>query len=118
MLRQDKWKYIKYMGYAAQLFDLEADPWEAHDVAPNEPAVVARLDRILEANVDCTGIDARAKAYDRENFVPWRAEQKAAGTYEDTMAHVYSGFDRQCIENISPWREEDEDRVRAWLGEA
>lgn len=116
MLRQGKWKYIKYMGYAAQLFDLQADPWEAHDVASEEPAVVARMDNILETNFDCAGIDARAKTYDRESFAPWRAEQKAAGTYEGTMAHVYSGFDRQCIENILPWRDEDEERIEDWLG--
>jgi hypothetical protein len=30
---------------------------------------------------------------------------------------VYSGFDRQCIEDLVPWREEDEAKIAAWLGD-
>ena len=115
MLRRDNWKYIKYVGYAPQLFDLDNDPWEAQNVAPDHPDVVDELDAILEANFDCAAIDARAKAYDYSSFVPWRTEQLAAGTYDDTMAHVYSGYDRQCIEDIRPWTGMEEEQIDTWL---
>ncbi len=32
MIREGKWKYITYAGYAAQLFDLDADPYEENDL--------------------------------------------------------------------------------------
>ena len=66
-------------------------------------------------NFDCDAIDTRAKQYDRENFRKWREAQRAAGTYEETMARVYSGFDRLCIEDIVPWAESDERVIEAWL---
>ena len=50
---QDKWKLIAYASgeqqrqFPPQLFDLEADPWEMHNVAPANEAIVARLDAVL-----------------------------------------------------------------------
>mgnify|MGYP003576276758 CR=1 FL=1 len=35
MIRHGKYKYVHYIGYPAQLFDLEADPEELTDLAPN-----------------------------------------------------------------------------------
>ena len=32
MVRTDRWKYIHYRGFRAQLFDLESDPHEMHDL--------------------------------------------------------------------------------------
>ena len=32
MLREGRWKYIAYPGFAPQLFDMEADPFEAKDL--------------------------------------------------------------------------------------
>ncbi len=115
MLRRGRWKYIKYMGYEPQLFDLDADPWEINDVASDEPDVVAEMDGLLTSEFDCEAIDSRAKAYDRECFTAWREKTLADGTYRDTMAHIYSGYDRQCIEDIRPWAEEDEAQIEAWL---
>ena len=49
MIRSDRWKYIYYHGYAAQLFDLKTDPQETRDLAP-DPAY-AQLCRQLLALV-------------------------------------------------------------------
>lgn len=117
MLRRGRWKYVKFIGYEPQLFDLEEDPWEVNNLAAEKTEVVAELDGVLEANFDCEGIDARAKEYDRRSFREWREGALADGTYEQTMSHVYSGFDRQSIEELLPWREEDEAQIREWLGE-
>lgn len=115
MLRRGPWKYVKYVGYEPQLFNLDADPWEINDVAGEEAEVVAEMDALLTSEFDCEAIDARAKAYDRECFTAWREKTLAEGTYRDTMAHIYSGYDRQCIEEIMPWTDEDEAQIEAWL---
>jgi len=36
MIREGKWKYIAYAGFAPQLFDLEADPYEVNDLGLRE----------------------------------------------------------------------------------
>lgn len=45
MVRTDRWKYILYEGFEPQLFDLESDPDELHDVAgdPTHSAVRAEM---------------------------------------------------------------------------
>ena len=54
MIRVGKWKYVHYAGYEPQLFDLEADPFEARDLGtdPDHADVVADCDRRLRAVVD------------------------------------------------------------------
>ncbi len=117
MLRRGQWKYVKYMYSEAQLFDLANDPWEAENLASARPEVVAELDGVLEGHFDCAGIDAAARAYDRESFLRWREGALASGTYERDMAHVYSGFDRQSIEEMRPWTAADEAVIERWLAE-
>lgn len=47
-LRQGKWKLIEYFEDGAlELFDLEADPSEKHDLSRTAPEVAARLHRLL-----------------------------------------------------------------------
>jgi len=117
MLRRGKWKYVKYIGLPPQLFDLEEDPWERNNRADSAKEVVKEMDTILTEHFDCEGIDAQAKQYDKDQFTAWRNEQKKNGDYEDTMARIYSGFDRMSIEDITPWYAEDEKRIDAWLSQ-
>ena len=37
MLREGRWKYVRYVTYPPQLFDLETDPEELNDLA-GDPA--------------------------------------------------------------------------------
>lgn len=115
MLRQGNWKLIRHMGFEPELYDLEGDPGESVDLASSEPERVQALTGVLDAHFDCEGIDSRARAYDREEFLKWREKARAEGTYESTMAHVYSGYDRQCIEDILPWTDREEAQIEAWL---
>ncbi len=115
MLRRDKWKYVRYEGYEPMLFDVEDDPWEERNLASARNDLVAELDSLLTSRFDCSEIDRRAKEYDRRSFVGWRKAAREAGVYEETMSRVYSGFDRLCIEDIVPWRDEDERKITAWL---
>ena len=68
MIRHGKYKYILYIDYRAQLFDLEADPEELVDIAPN-PAYAKvveecrqRMLRICDPEV----VDRKAKARQSE----------------------------------------------------
>ncbi len=62
MVRWDKWKYVDYLQYPPQLFDLEADPLELDDLAvkPEHREIVAEGRRRLETFLDPEATDARA----------------------------------------------------------
>ena len=118
MLREGPWKYVVYVGYPAQLFNLDDDPDEVHDFTPERPDVLERMDRRLREIVDYEAVDATVKAYDRASFREWRADRLADGTYHDLMARIFSGWDR-CEEDgvIEPWTDEDEQAIVTWLEE-
>ncbi|MEM1274487.1 MAG: sulfatase-like hydrolase/transferase [Pseudomonadota bacterium] len=64
MLRKGKWKYHYYSGFPPELFDLEADPEEETDLAPN-PAfrtVVDDMQRALEYVCDPEAVNRQAFA--------------------------------------------------------
>ena len=68
MLRHGSMKLIAFgdmpaweAAYPPQLFDLAADPWELHDLAPAQPQTVAALRQLLDAEFDADAADAAAK---------------------------------------------------------
>jgi choline-sulfatase len=64
MLRRGRYKYVYYVGYPAQLFDVVGDPDEAHDLAgePGQAALVADFERALREICDPEAVDAAARA--------------------------------------------------------
>lgn len=68
MLRFGRYKYVHYVNYPPQLFDLAADPQELTDVAPDDAyaKVLEEARRRLYAIVDPDEVDHRAKARQRE----------------------------------------------------
>jgi len=64
MVRQGRYKYHYYVGYAPELFDIVADPEETNDLAgdPAYEAVCADYLEKLKSIVDPEAADARAKA--------------------------------------------------------
>ena len=64
MLRKGRWKYIHYVGFAPELFDLEADPEETNDLAdsPDHTNVIQTMETALRAHCDPEATDARAFA--------------------------------------------------------
>jgi arylsulfatase A-like enzyme len=56
IIRHGPWKLIRwYETGRRELYDLDADPGEATDVAPDQPALVAELDAALDAWLDANG---------------------------------------------------------------
>lgn len=64
MIRNERYKYIYYVGYPPQLFDLQADPDERRDLAgdPRHAEAHAACARELRSIVDPEEVDRRARA--------------------------------------------------------
>ena len=115
MLLRGDWKYIAYVGYEPQLFNLKEDPEEIRNLAATEKDRVRTMDDLLRSIVDDGAVDRKVKDYDRRSFREWRQEMKRTGKYEETMARIFSGWDNLKPKDIQPWTEADEKRILEWL---
>lgn len=63
MVRKGRWKFHYYVRFRPELFDLENDPEERHDLAadPEYRAVLAEMEAELRAICDPEAVDAAAK---------------------------------------------------------
>lgn len=64
MIRKGRFKYVHYAGMPPQLFDLDADPQELHDLGtePGFAGLVAACEQDLRSICDPEAVDRRAKA--------------------------------------------------------
>ena len=87
MIRHGKYKYVHYVAYPPQLFDLERDPEELTDLAhdPQYAGVIAECRARLYAICDPGEVDARAKKRQAELL-------EAAGGREAVIARGDLGF--------------------------
>ena len=81
MLRKGRWKLIEYIGFEPELFDLDADPEEANDLAqdPNCADVLAALKAEMRAICDPNKEDARAFA-DQDAMIAGYGGKEIAAT--------------------------------------
>ena len=117
MLREGNWKYVVYVGYKPQLFNLDEDPWEIQDLADNLPGKTEEMDNLLRRIVDYEAVDRKVKAYDKASFLKWRQECLESGDYNELMARIFSGWDDLSEGDIKPWTEDDERLIESWLSE-
>ena len=70
MIRHGRWKYIYHVGYRPELYDLEADPGEAMDLAdrPDMASVLAECDVELRRICDPEAVSAEAFADQRRRI--------------------------------------------------
>lgn len=68
MVRKGRFKLIYYVGFASELFDLQADPQESSNLAdePEYAWAVAELEAVLRGIVDPEDADKRANRAQRE----------------------------------------------------
>jgi choline-sulfatase len=78
MLRSGSLKLVYHVGMPAQLFDLEADPEEAHDLVEEgrDGGRAKKLEAQLRAICDPEAVDARAKADQRRHAEAWGGREK------------------------------------------
>jgi choline-sulfatase len=70
MIRMGKWKYVHYVGYRPQLFDLEADPEEVHDLGESaaHQDILAACEARLRSVVDPEAASRQAFADQAEKI--------------------------------------------------
>jgi arylsulfatase K len=121
MLRKGRYKYVAYVGYAPQLFDLEADPGELVDLCERLPDVTRRLDAELRQTVDYWQVHADWTAYCKNAFRQWR-RQARRGMYVDAsyalrnapsndywkiMDNCFTGYDQADERTVERWLDEE-----------
>jgi choline-sulfatase len=81
MLRGERYKYVHYVGYRPQLFDMHGDPDETRDLADDASCAeaLAGCAQELRSMVDPAEVDRRAKADQRRRI-------EAAGGVEAIIA--------------------------------
>jgi choline-sulfatase len=81
MLREGNLKLVYHVGMPAQLFDLAADPDEAHDLVAEgrDSGRTRALEARLRAICDPEAVDARAKADQRRHAEAWGGREKLLG---------------------------------------
>ncbi|MCZ6872343.1 MAG: sulfatase-like hydrolase/transferase, partial [bacterium] len=90
MIRQGPYKYVHYVAYPPQLFDLATDPNEEHDLATSSAhqQVLAECEAALRAIVDPEAVDALAKSDQAEKVAAYGGQEavKARGSFGYTPA--------------------------------
>ncbi len=83
MIRKGRYKYIHYVGFAPELFDLNADPEEVNDLAQDDAyaGTVREFEGYLSAIVDPKEADWQAKAAQK-------ALIESRGGPEEVMRHL------------------------------
>ncbi len=87
MIRHGRYKYVHYVGYPPQLFDLEADPEELRDLAadPAHADALAACEARLRRTIDPEDVDRRARRRQSEQLA-------ANGGREAVIARGDLGF--------------------------
>jgi len=118
MLRKERWKYLVYVGYPSQLFDIQADPGELRDVIACHPDVARQLDAQLREIVQVEQTHRDVMAYNKEAFRQWR-RQAQRGLYVDDSyglrEHPSSDYMTIMDNAFAGYDQNDERKVEAWL---
>ncbi len=117
MIRKGQWKYVVYVGYPAQLFDMDSDPQELNDLRSQQPDVARQLDAELRAMVDYERTHRDVTTYNKAAFRQWRRLARR-GLYVDNhyaladhpsndywriMDNCFTGYDQRDEETIERW---------------
>lgn len=87
-----------------QLFDLHADPWEKHNIAPKSPSDVQRLMELLDQELDLQAADAAKKMFDKEMFSQfWYHATGGAQHCFEAMRRVYASFSAADAQKLAQW---------------
>ena len=105
-----RWKLLEYGElfdglqphgqWPPQLFDVEADPHEARNLAHNHPALLTSLRQQLhDSSLDCAAADAAAKRHDHELF-----EAQECTGLNGTRACFAAPLGHADLHRVHAWR--------------
>lgn len=90
MIRHGRWKYVYHVGFAPELFDLQADPGETRDLAaePGMAATLTECEAALRRVCDPEAVNAEAFADQRRRIAQHGGAEaiKRRGDYSYTPA--------------------------------
>ncbi|MCB0064699.1 MAG: sulfatase-like hydrolase/transferase [Caldilineaceae bacterium] len=88
MVRNERYKYVHYTHEPSQLFDLEIDPDEIHDLSASadHQTLLAAMEQTLRTILDPEATDARAKADQRARIeqLGGEAAVRAKGAFDNS----------------------------------
>jgi choline-sulfatase len=99
MIRSDEWKYVYYVGYPPQLFNLADDPYEATDLAldPNYADVLSRCEGELRGILDPDQANVRAFA-DQERRIEELGGEAVVRAMGDFGFTPIIRIDKRCMD--------------------
>ena len=108
-----RWRQYKYIvfgttlsafkGYKAQLFDVDQDPDEMHDIAASKPDLVAAMDAKLKSHYDYQAVDKEVKANDFMIYKNYFMDQFGRHKLRKKFQGTYKGFDDNDMQKIDAW---------------
>ncbi len=117
MIRRGDYKLILPEGTPPRLFNLRDDPGELNDRAEAEPAKVAELLALLDAQVDRAETLRNWEEYRRHNFLQFH-RQAQRGLYWDNSyslrGNPSSDYRKILANAFTGWTDEDQARVLQW----
>lgn len=112
MQREGKWKLITYATAASssifppQLFNLERDPWEMHNIAPDNPEVVVELDAKLRSEINYATVMVEYEKQGHEWATRWMAAFPRDG-WRTLLANAYRNFTDDDEMKFMVWLQKD-----------
>lgn len=112
MLRLGRWKYMAYadgLSVPPQLFDLNLDKEELHNVASKFPSVCRNLDKFLLRILDYPKVSQSVHLYNKQQFAVWR--KSLGDNYTQVIANLrwHVDWERDVTNNervIDEWLED------------
>jgi arylsulfatase K len=109
MVRHQQWKLILYgnepagiFEYKPQLFDVDADPSEVHNVAAAHPAVVTKLEALLLTRIDYKAVAADVDEEGRGAVRRWMKHFNSSDL-QLLLSGAYDGFDDGDWAKLNRW---------------
>jgi len=117
MVRHGPWKLVLFgtngkafaSGYTPQLFNVDQDPEELHDMAISQPDVVATLKAMLATEYDYQAVDLRVKRNDRAIYQKFFVDPAngSAAKLRAKWEKSYRGFDDADWAKVQAWWAEE-----------
>jgi len=110
MIRKGAWKYVAYgqygpswyKAYRPQLFNLEQDPFELHDMSHENNNTARMLDSLLRSVVDYDAVDREVKTEERmlyDRYYKVLPEHQL----QSELEAAYKGFDAGDSAKLQQW---------------